>query len=259
MLHGCAEDPESFAHGTRMNDLAEAEKFVVLYPREDITSNSGHCWNWFDSANQHRKAEAAVIADMVNMAESSYNIDRHHVYVAGMSAGGAMASNMASCYAGTFAAAAVHAGFEYEAATSLSDAMLMFNSDWGNSGLLSFFGLRSDQMGIAGSKKSDDIDASTAGRDAYECSGEKHLLTPVIVINGSNDRLVIADHANRIIQTFLKMNDWGDDGADNGSVRTTQPASNVRTFPAGAHTRSRNTITADKYFWNKSWLTTCII
>jgi poly(hydroxyalkanoate) depolymerase family esterase len=233
MLHGCLEDPESFAGGTRMNELAESEHFLVLYPREDASSNIAYCWNWFDSANQHRKAEAAVIADMVLMVEEKYNVDKHRVYVAGMSAGGAMASNMASCYAGTFAAAAVHSGFEYEAATSLAEAMIMLSSESGDdTHAFSFFGVHGDQSGTAGSEASD-IDPNTAGHDAYECSGKKQLLMPVIVIHGSNDRLVRAIHANRTIRTFLKMNDWGDDGVDNASVPSNPTAVERKNVPDG--------------------------
>src|SRR6478736_6076251 len=30
MLHGCTQDPDQFAAGTQMNELAETEKFLVL-------------------------------------------------------------------------------------------------------------------------------------------------------------------------------------------------------------------------------------
>ncbi len=34
MLHGCKQDPKTFASGTRMNLLADREGFVVLYPEQ---------------------------------------------------------------------------------------------------------------------------------------------------------------------------------------------------------------------------------
>src|ERR1019366_8248992 len=39
MLHGCTQDALSFADGTRMNTLAEAGRFAVLYPEQSERSN----------------------------------------------------------------------------------------------------------------------------------------------------------------------------------------------------------------------------
>jgi poly(3-hydroxybutyrate) depolymerase len=48
MLHGCKQDAESFAAGTRFNALADRERYLVLYPEQVRLANPYRCWNWFD-------------------------------------------------------------------------------------------------------------------------------------------------------------------------------------------------------------------
>ena len=113
MLHGCKQDPESFAAGTRMNRLADEYGFLVLYPRQSVLANGYSCWNWFDPSTQTRGGEAAIVMAMVDDVRARYSVDAERIYVAGISAGGAFAAILASCYADVFAAAAVHSGFPY--------------------------------------------------------------------------------------------------------------------------------------------------
>ena len=106
MLHGCTQDPDDFAAGTRMNELAQAEGFFVLYPAQAVRSNSQKCWNWFSPADQRRgTGEPALLAGMVRHVLQTHSIDPDRVYVAGLSAGGAMAAILASEYPDLFAAA----------------------------------------------------------------------------------------------------------------------------------------------------------
>ena len=43
MLHGCTQDPDDFARGTRMNALARAHGFLVLYPSQSQRANAQRC------------------------------------------------------------------------------------------------------------------------------------------------------------------------------------------------------------------------
>jgi poly(hydroxyalkanoate) depolymerase family esterase len=123
MLHGCSQDAVAFAEGTRMNELADRHDFIVLYPEQSRTANSYGCWNWFHPAAQSGTGDAGAVARIVRRVTKRYPVDPTRVYVAGMSAGGALASVLAYRHGDLFAACAVHSGLRYGAATSAGTAL----------------------------------------------------------------------------------------------------------------------------------------
>ena len=173
MLHGCKQNPDDFAIGTNMNSVAEAHGLLVAYPAQPASANASSCWNWFNPADQARGAgEPSIIAGITRELISEFNLDRTQVFVAGLSAGGAMAVVMGETYPDVYAAIGTHSGLPYRSA---NDVMSAFAAMRGEAGMPSLGNLRSRRAG--------------------------EPLVRTIVFQGSADPTVNPANANRILDT----------------------------------------------------------
>ncbi len=132
MLHGCTQDPADFAAGTQMNTLARELGVVVLYPAQTQHANAQRCWNWFKPQHQQRdRGEPALLVALTESVMAENHVDPARVYVAGLSAGGAMADILGRCYPDVFAGVGVHSGLPSGAATDVMAALSVMRSGAG--------------------------------------------------------------------------------------------------------------------------------
>jgi poly(hydroxyalkanoate) depolymerase family esterase len=177
MLHGCTQNPDDFATGTHMNALAEEHIFLVAYPAQAQNANMSGCWNWFQAADQRRgQGEPSIIAGITCEVVGEYHIDPSQVYVAGMSAGGAMAAIMGVTYPDLYAAVGVHSGLAPGAAQDLSSAFTAM------------------QRGGAGTVHQDTT------------IGETARTVPVIVFHGDRDTTVHPQNADHLLARYRADN-----------------------------------------------------
>ncbi len=123
MLHGCTQTPDDFARGTRMNAAAEAAGLAVAWPAQPQAANMQSCWNWFEAGHQTAaRGEPAIIAALTRSLRDEFGIDHDRVFVAGLSAGGAMAAILGETHPELFAAIGVHSGLPAGAAQDMVSA-----------------------------------------------------------------------------------------------------------------------------------------
>jgi poly(hydroxyalkanoate) depolymerase family esterase len=209
-LHGCAQTAGDAARATRFTALAAREHFLVVFPEQDPAANLSRCWNWFRAADQSRgRGEPALIAGITEQVLGGEAADPRRVFVAGLSAGAAMAVVMGATYPDLYAAIAVVAGCEYRGLPCL-----LFPST---------------------------LPPETSGRFAYEAMGTRARPVPVFVAQGDADRVVPPANAELVVRQWLETDDLAADGRDDGPA----PAEPTRRVVATAGGRSYEDATWD--------------
>ena len=177
MLHGCQQTPDDFARGTRMEAVAAEHGVCVAWPAQTARANRGRCWNWFRPDHQEAgKGEPAAIAAITRDVMERHPIDPRRVYVAGLSAGGAMAVIAAATYPELFAAVGVHSGLAYRAAHSVASALLAMK------------GASSDVFFLR--------------------PGTVSLTAPVIIFHGNADDTVHPRNGEALLAQWLACRPW---------------------------------------------------
>ena len=196
LLHGCQQSGMDFAKESGFQAAADAEGFVLVTPRQEMQHQLQRCWRWYDSSHQRRDSgEPAILAGLtreVLVELPERRIDPRRVYVAGLSAGGAMALILATTYPDLFAASGVHSATAYRSATQSYRAL----------GAMAARGSTPSHGGIGGE------------------------MAPVVLIHGTDDRVVRPPNADRIVDQWLASRDAA---RTNGRNRV-RPLATTRAF-----------------------------
>jgi poly(hydroxyalkanoate) depolymerase family esterase len=123
MLHGCDQSATLFAQGTRMNQLAEAAGYAVLYPQQSVSTHPHRCWKWYDRVTQQGGGDVPMIVGIINKVIAKYPIDRSRIYICGISAGAGMANIVALNHPELFAGLGLHSGPSFGAGHSTIGAL----------------------------------------------------------------------------------------------------------------------------------------
>ncbi|WP_394003269.1 alpha/beta hydrolase family esterase [Luteimonas sp. WGS1318] len=173
MLHGCTQSPDDFAAGTRMNALADAHGVLVAYPEQTRRDNGSRCWNWFRREDQQRgSGEPAILAGIVGDIATRQRVDPRRVYVAGLSAGAAMAVILGRTYPDVFTAVGAHSGLPFAAAVDVPGAFAAMQGR-----------------------------GKARGADAARVDDVPRV--PTIVLHGTADRTVQADNGHAIVDDAI--------------------------------------------------------
>lgn len=195
MLHGCQQNAADFAKGSRIEKWADKEKFIALFPEQNVAYNSFKCWNWIMPANNARAGEAQVIVEMLDAVIEKYDADKERVYAAGMSAGASMVNILGNCYPERFKALASHDGSQFYS---------------------SYMGMDFAEVVLSGAN----VPASVAGFYGNNCSlfvGQRPKVMPIIIFHGMNSPLMSPIHAFQVETEFKIFNDFLDNGIRDNS------------------------------------------
>jgi poly(hydroxyalkanoate) depolymerase family esterase len=124
LLHGCGQDAASFAAETGWTALADRLGLPLILPEQQELNNRARCFQWFLPSDTERgHGEAGSIAAMISSAVARFDSDPRRIFIAGLSAGGAMAAAVLAAYPDLFAAGAVCAGLPVGSACSAIQAL----------------------------------------------------------------------------------------------------------------------------------------
>lgn len=234
MLHGCDQTPFEFANGTRIEKWADKEKFIALFPEQNLVNNPFKCWNWIVPLNNSRVGEPLDIIGMLDEVLNKYNADDENVFAAGMSAGASMVSILGNCFPERFKALGAHDGTQYfSSATGLDFATVV----------------------LYGASVLPEVAALTGSKCSMLAPNRPSKM-PIIILKGLNSPLMSPLHAIQVEQEFRALNDYLDNGVRDNSYFgsqsiTTVPESDRYGYSLYSTYNSNQELIIERYMINK--------
>lgn len=178
LLHGCGQNGVELANHSGLSHLARAKGFAILAVQQHATNNATSCFNWFSEADQLKgQGEALSIMNMIDKTKQLTKTQ--DVYLVGLSAGGAMASNLLAQYPGAFTAGAIVAGIPYPCANNLIKAISCMKSG----------------------------SSTSAKQMAQQLMSETNHWPSLIVITGDKDQIVAPVNSEQMATQWRLMSD----------------------------------------------------
>ncbi|WP_243656647.1 extracellular catalytic domain type 1 short-chain-length polyhydroxyalkanoate depolymerase [Paucimonas lemoignei] len=225
MLHGCAQTAPQFAQSTGMNRLADKEGFAVLYPQQIARNHAGRCWRWYNPEVREGEAETAAIASIINQVAERYALDRSRIYIAGISAGAAMANIVALTHPQLIAAVGMHSGVAFGAA-------------------------QTPMEGYALMQQGAEQDMHQAVRAAASKMGQLPLM-PAVLIHGREDSIVHPVNLAHLAEQFRELHHLAGYARENMTLKITEKQATRRS--------GRSYKNCEYYFGRKRLLQVCEI
>lgn len=184
-LHGCRQTALDYARQAGWLEQADRWGLLLLLPEQQSSNNQQRCFNWFQPEHIARdQGETGSIRQMIARMQVDHVIDLKKIYVAGVSAGGAMTAVLLASYPELFAGGGIVAGVPYGCATGLASALRC--QLWGHD-------LEPAQWG-------DRVRQATAGIEL-----KSHSWPPVSIWQGTSDWIVNPDNANELTEQWVTL------------------------------------------------------
>lgn len=181
LCHGCRQTPEDIAALARIAEHADRTGSLVLLPRQTSEANPWNCWNWFDANTERGAGEAAIVAAQIVAVRRRYRARRARAWVAGISAGGALAAVIGLRHPRLVAGVLVHSGLACGAASSAA-------------------------MALAVMRRGPDTDVARIGAAARAAQRTQPLPVALLAIHGSEDDVVAPVNASALVEQYLRFN-----------------------------------------------------
>jgi poly(hydroxyalkanoate) depolymerase family esterase len=206
-LHGCVMTGfgfNSMKDATRFNDLADEERFIVVYPTQSVFAEPLNCWNAKLPSNQLRNSgEPALLAGVARQVIEEFNADPDRIHVSGASSGAGAAVILGVTYPDVFASVTSAAGGEY--------------------------GLNQIDP-----ERPEDLTPQSTAKQAWGQMGAQARPVPLLVLQGDADEVVPPIVATRLVEQSIAVDDLAIDGMLDGDVDSTADEV-VRSTPAGLY------------------------